>query len=93
MNVCEDCFLPWDWSPDNRYLLYWPQSRRSIGLLDVQSRQSTTTPLEQRVSRSLRPRLAGSPDRRSNLERAVGDGHQPSPMAISQSEHPNGDDR
>lgn len=40
MNVCEDCFVPWDWSPDNRYLLYWPQSRRTIGLLDVQSRQS-----------------------------------------------------
>jgi Tol biopolymer transport system component len=40
MNVCEDCFVAWDWSPDNRYLLYWPQSRRTIGLLDVQSRQS-----------------------------------------------------
>jgi hypothetical protein len=40
MNVCEDCFVPWDWSLDNRYLMYWPQTRRTIALLDVLSRQS-----------------------------------------------------
>jgi Tol biopolymer transport system component len=41
-NVCDDCFVPWDWSPDNRRLLYWPQNRKWIGLLDVQSRQTAT---------------------------------------------------
>ena len=38
-NVCDDCFLAWDWSPDNRYLLYWPMDRKQIGLLDVASRE------------------------------------------------------
>jgi Tol biopolymer transport system component len=40
VNVCEDCYLPWDWAPDNAQLLYWPQSRRQIGLLDLASRQT-----------------------------------------------------
>ena len=40
MNVCEDCFVPWDWTPDKRHLLYWPQNLRQIGVLDIQSRQS-----------------------------------------------------
>jgi eukaryotic-like serine/threonine-protein kinase len=40
VNVCEDCYLAWDWTPDNRHLLYWPQNRRQIGLLDIQSRKA-----------------------------------------------------
>ena len=40
MNVCEDCYVPWDWTPDNRGLLYWPQNRRQIGLLDIPSRKA-----------------------------------------------------
>ena len=42
VNVCDDCFVPWDWTPNNRYLLYWPQNRRQIRLLDLQSRQTAT---------------------------------------------------
>ncbi len=41
-NVCEDCFVPWDWSPDNRHLLYWLQNLRHIGVLEIQSRQTAT---------------------------------------------------
>jgi eukaryotic-like serine/threonine-protein kinase len=33
--VCEDCFVPWDWSSDERYLLYWAGKQRVIGLLDL----------------------------------------------------------
>jgi len=34
---CEGCFLPWDWSSDGRYILYWTGKQRVIGLLDVAS--------------------------------------------------------
>ena len=40
VNVCTDCYVPWDWAPDNRHLLYWPQNWRQIGLLDIQSRNT-----------------------------------------------------
>jgi eukaryotic-like serine/threonine-protein kinase len=35
--VCEDCFVPWDWSSDERYMLYWTGKQRVIGLLDLAS--------------------------------------------------------
>ena len=35
--VCEDCFVPWDWSSDERYMLYWTGKQRVIGVLDVAS--------------------------------------------------------
>jgi Tol biopolymer transport system component len=33
------CFLPWDWSPDNKRILYWSADQHQIGLLDADSRQ------------------------------------------------------
>jgi Tol biopolymer transport system component len=36
-----DCFLPWDWSPDNRRLLYWSADQHQVGLLDVDLRQKS----------------------------------------------------
>jgi eukaryotic-like serine/threonine-protein kinase len=40
--VCDDdCFLAWDWSPDNRYLLYWPMNRKQIGVIDMTSLRKT----------------------------------------------------
>lgn len=38
-NVCDDCYLAWDWSPDNRILLYWSKDLHQIGALDVASRE------------------------------------------------------
>jgi eukaryotic-like serine/threonine-protein kinase len=40
--VCDDdCYLAWDWSPDKKYLLYWPGNRKQIGVLDVVSLRKT----------------------------------------------------
>jgi serine/threonine protein kinase len=42
--VCsDDCFLAWDWSPDDRYLLYWPMNRKEIGVLDLASGRKAIT--------------------------------------------------
>jgi eukaryotic-like serine/threonine-protein kinase len=40
-DVCDDCFLAWDWSPDNKYLLYWSMDLQQIGLVDIASRQKS----------------------------------------------------
>jgi Tol biopolymer transport system component len=39
--VCDDCFLPWDWSPDKKTLLYWSRDLKQVGALDVASREKT----------------------------------------------------
>jgi eukaryotic-like serine/threonine-protein kinase len=44
--ICDDCGLPWDWSPDGRRILYMiEEGRRSsttgLGLFDVATRQKT----------------------------------------------------
>jgi Tol biopolymer transport system component len=39
----DDCFLAWDWSPNNRYLLYWPMNQREIGVLDLASGRKAIT--------------------------------------------------
>jgi serine/threonine protein kinase/Tol biopolymer transport system component len=61
VNVCEDCYLPWDWSPDKRHLLYWPEKRRQIGLLDVDSRKTAIILAHEKYSLL---RAAFSPDGR-----------------------------
>jgi Tol biopolymer transport system component len=35
--VCEDCLVVWDWSSDERYMLYWSGEQRLIGALDLVS--------------------------------------------------------
>ena len=41
-NLCDDdCFVPWDWSPDGTKLLYWSRDQRKIGLMEVASRRRT----------------------------------------------------
>ena len=35
--VCDDCGAPWDWSSDNKKILYYFANRRRLGLLDVAS--------------------------------------------------------
>jgi Tol biopolymer transport system component len=37
--VCDDCFLAWDWSPDSKTLLYWSRDQKQVGLLDIASRE------------------------------------------------------
>ena len=60
--VChDDCFLPWDWSPDNRYLLYWSMDRKQVGVLDVASGNKAIV-LKHAQYSVLRPTL--SPDGR-----------------------------
>jgi Tol biopolymer transport system component len=53
--------LPWDWTPDNRQLLYWPQNRRQIGLVDIQSRKAAVVLAHETYSLL---RASFSPDRR-----------------------------
>jgi Tol biopolymer transport system component len=61
VNVCEDCYVAWDWTPDNRHLLYWPQNRRQIGLLDIQSRKAAVILAQENYSLL---RASFSPDAR-----------------------------
>src|SRR5262249_16778597 len=40
--LCDnDCYLPWDWSPDGTMILYWSRDRRKVGVMDVSSRRRT----------------------------------------------------
>jgi Tol biopolymer transport system component len=36
ITACDnDCYLAWDWSPDNTQLLYWPTDRKHIAALEL----------------------------------------------------------
>jgi Tol biopolymer transport system component len=60
--VCnDDCFAPWDWSPDKTHLLYWSMDQKQIGVLDLAS-GSKKIVLKHPNSAILRPSL--SPDGR-----------------------------
>jgi Tol biopolymer transport system component len=64
--LCDDCGLPWDWSPDGRRILYMiEEGRRSattgLGLFDVETRQKTDYLIHPRYSIA---RVRFSPDER-----------------------------
>jgi eukaryotic-like serine/threonine-protein kinase len=41
-NLCaDDCWLPWDWSPDGTKLLYWSRDQKKIGVMEVATRRKT----------------------------------------------------
>jgi Tol biopolymer transport system component len=77
--VCDNCFLAWDWSPDNKNLLYWSADQNKIGVLDVSSREKAVI-LEHPGYAILRSRL--SPDGRWIAFAAIG-GRYPAKLFVA----------